>query len=155
MPTVRRSRSTASALAAVAVAAAGWLGWLSWSHGDATQLAWRDLTDRTLAEPQRSQLSSFGDARRLRAVLGDSATLPPIDFARRTAVLLAAGPRSSSAYALQVVQVAEQRRRVVVTIRERAPTLARPGTARLAFPFRLITIERTDKPIELDWEGRP
>jgi hypothetical protein len=155
MRTVRRSRSTASALAGCVIAAAGWLAWLAWSHGGATQLPWRDLTDRTLGEPQRSQLRSFGDAGHLRGVLGDSATLPPIDFARRTAVLVAAGPRSSTAYALQVVQVAEQRRRVVVTIRERTPTLARPGTARLAFPFRLITIERTDKPIELDWEGRP
>jgi hypothetical protein len=81
--------------------------------------------------------------------------VPPIDFGERTAVLAAAGPRSSSAYALDVVRVTEERRRIVVAVRERTPSLASPGAATLAFPFRLITIARTDKPIELDWEGRP
>jgi hypothetical protein len=139
----------------VALAAAGWLGWLSWAHGGGEPLAWSDVTGRTLGEPQRSQLTSFADADRLRSALGASATLPPLDFASRTAVLVAAGPRSSSAYALEIAGVTEQRRRIVVSVREQAPTLARPGAARLAFPFRLITIERTEKPIVLDWKGRP
>jgi len=116
---------------------------------------WRDLTGRTLGAPDRSQLRAFGDRTALAAALGASATVPPIDFGRRTAVLVAAGPRSSSAYAVAVVDVTEERRRVVVTIRERAPTLSEPGRARLAFPFRLITIARSGKPVELDWEGRP
>ena len=137
------------------VAAVGWLAWTAWAHGDDRPLAWRDLTDRTLAEPERSQLVSFQDARSLRDGLGESATPPPIDFREHTAVLIAAGPRSSSAYALEVVRVTEERRRIVVSIRERTPSLARPGAARLAFPFRLLTIGRTEKPIELDWEGRP
>lgn len=152
---MRRSRSTPSALAVAAVAAGGWLAWTAWAHGGDRPLAWRDLTDRTRAEPERSQLVSFQDARSLRDELGESATPPPIDFRERTAVLIAAGPRSSSAYALDVVRVTEERRRIVVSIRERTPSLARPGAARLAFPFRLLTIGRTEKPIELDWEGRP
>jgi hypothetical protein len=139
----------------VAVAAAGWLGWLAWAHGGDTPLAWTDVTGSTLGAPRRSQLASFTSREGLRGALGDSATLPPIDFASRTALLVAAGPRSSGAYALDVVGLTEERRRIVVRVHERAPTLARPGTARLAFPFRLITIERTDKPIVLDWEGRP
>ena len=155
MGPVRRSRSTASALAIVAAAGAGWLGWLAWAHGGGHPLAWTDLTARTLGEPQRSQLGTFAGPEPLREALGSSATLPPIDFASRTAVLVAAGPRSSTAYELGVVGLTEERRRIVVRIHERAPTLARPGTARLAFPFRLITIERTGKPIVLDWEGRP
>ena len=152
---MRRSRSTASAIGLAAVAAAGWLAWVGWAHGGDTPLGWRDVTAGTLGEPQRSQLSTFGAASRLRAALGESATLPRIDFASRTAVLVAAGPRSSSAYALDVTRVNEERGRIVVHVRERTPTLARPGAARLAFPFRLITIERTAKPIVLDWEGRP
>ena len=139
----------------MAIAAGGWLAWAAWAHGGDRPLAWRDLTGRTLAQPQRSQLLAFDDARALRAGLGDSAAPPPIDFRERTAVLIAAGPRSSSAYALDVVRMTEERRRIVVAIRERTPSLARPGAATLAFPFRLITIERTEKPIELDWEGRP
>jgi hypothetical protein len=152
---VRRSRSTASALAVAAVATAGWLGWLAWAHGGGRPLAWTDLTARTLGEPRRSQLDAFGGREALHEALGSSATLPPIDFGSRTAILVAAGPRSSSAFALDVVGLTEERRRIVVRVHERAPTLARPGTARLAFPFRLITIERTGKPIVLDWEGRP
>ncbi|HXH87801.1 MAG TPA: hypothetical protein VNI55_04260 [Gaiellaceae bacterium] len=137
------------------VAALAWLGWAAWGRGGDAPLAWRDLTGRTLGEPERSQLRSFDDAGSLREALGASATAPAIDFRRREAVLIAAGPRSSSAYALEIVGVTEERRRVVVAIRERTPTLARPGAARLAFPFRLITIERTGKTIELDWKGRP
>ena len=152
---MRRSRSTASALAVVTVAAAGWLGWLAWAHGGGHPLAWTDLTARTLGEPRRSQLETFAGPEPVRQALGSSATLPPIDFHSRTAVLVAAGPRSSTAYALDVVGVTEERRRIVVEVHERTPTLARPGTARLAFPFRLITIARTDKPIVLDWKGRP
>lgn len=153
---MRRSRSTSSALAGVALAATGWIGWQSlWAHGGGVPLAWRDLSSQTLAEPQRSQLSSFETEGGLRAALGAPATVPKIDFRHREAVLVAAGPRSSSTYELEIVRVTEERRRIVVAVHERTPTLARPGVARLAFPFRLITIGRTDKPIELDWEGRP
>lgn len=49
----------------------------------------------------------------------------------------------------------EERGRIVVRVRETAPTLARPGRARLAFPFRLITIPRGDKPVALEVKGRP
>ena len=152
---MRRTPSTSSALALAAIAAGGWLAWTAWAHSGDRPLAWRDLTSHTLAEPQRSQLLAVDDARGLLDSLGDSATPPPIDFRERSAVLIAAGPRSSSAYALEVTRVTEERRRIVVSIRERTPSLARPGAATLAFPFRLITIERTEKPIELDWEGRP
>lgn len=131
------------------------MGWLAWAHGGGQPLAWVDLTSWTLGAPRRSQLETFAGPGPLREALGSSATLPPIDFDSRTAVLVAAGPRSSTAYELGVVGVTEERRRIVVKVHERAPTLARPGTARLAFPFRLITIARTGKPIVLDWEGRP
>lgn len=140
---------------AVALAALGWLGWTGWRHGGDEPLPWQDLTSRTLGEPARSSLLSFEDEESLRVALGASATVPPIDFGRREAVLISAGPRSSTAYSLDVLRVTEERRRIVVTIRERTPTLARPGAATLRFPFRLITIGRSDKPIELDWKGRP
>ncbi len=141
------------------VAAAAWLGWQElWAHGGDRPLAWRDLTDRTLADPPRTELRIFRSRAALRDSLtedGRSATVPPIDFSRREAILVAAGPRSSGAYDLDVVAVTEERRRIVVTVRERTPSLARPGAARLTFPFRLITIERRDKPVTLDWRGRP
>ncbi len=147
------------ALAAVLVAAAAWLGWQElWAHGGDRPLAWLDLTERTLADPPRTEVRVFRSRASLRDSLtedGRSATVPPIDFSRREAILVAAGPRSSGAYDLDVVGVTEERRRIVVTVRERTPSLARPGAARLTFPFRLITIERRDKPVTLDWRGRP
>lgn len=140
-------------------AAAGWLAWQElWARGGDTPLAWRDLTGRTLAQPQRSQLRVFRSRAELEEALregGASATLPPIDFGRREAILVAAGPRSSSAYGLEVLAVTEERRRIVVSVRELTPSLARPGVARLVFPFRLITIERRGKDVTLDWKGRP
>jgi hypothetical protein len=143
----------------VLVAAAAWLGWQElWARGGDRPLAWRDLTDRTLAEPPRSLLGVFRAREELRRALtegGRSATLPPIDFAEREAILVAAGPRSSGAYELEVLAVTEERRRIVVSVRERTPSLARPGAVRLTFPFRLITIERRDKDVTLDWRGRP
>jgi hypothetical protein len=143
----------------VVAAAAGWLAWQElWARGGDTPLAWRDVTGRTLAEPERSQLQIFRSADELGRALregGRSATVPPIDFARREAILVAAGPRSSSAYVLDVVALTEERRRIVVSVRERTPSLAEPGVARLTFPFRLITIERRGKDVALDWRGRP
>lgn len=141
------------------MAATGWIGWQElWAHGDGRPLAWRDLTSRTLAEPPRSELRVFGSREELREALtvgGRSATVPPIDFARREAILISSGPRSSGAYELDVLGVTEERRRIVVSARERAPSLARPGAARLTFPFRLITVERRDKDVTLDLRGRP
>jgi hypothetical protein len=143
----------------VLAAVAGWLAWQElWARGGDAPLAWRDVTSSTLAEPERSQLRVFGSREALLAALregGRSATVPPLDFARREAILVAAGPRSSSAYGLDVVSVTEERRRIVVSVREQAPTLAEPGAARLVFPFRLITIERRGKNVVLDWRGRP
>ncbi len=158
---MRASSSTprAVAVAAALAAAAGWLVWQElWAHGGDAPLAWQDVSSRVLAEPERSQLEVFGSRAALLVALREgrrSATVPPLDVARREAILVAAGPRSSSAYELEVVAVTEERRRIVVSVRERAPTLADPGAARLVFPFRLITIARRGKDVALDWRGRP
>lgn len=80
---------------------------------------------------------------------------PPIDFERRDAILVALGPRSTSAYGLEVVTVVELRRRVRVTLRERTPTLDTRGTVGIVYPFRLITIPKTGKRKTLHIEGRP
>ena len=147
-------------LGAVAVAAAAWLGWQAlWAHGGDRPLRWNDVTEATIAEPLRSELRVFGSRsallRHLRRGSGSVTVPADIDFGRFDAVLISAGPRSSSAYELSVLRVTEERRRIVVTVRERTPPLARPGTARLTFPFRLILIERRGKDVTLDWEGRP
>ena len=159
-PRLRLGRSSkAAALVAVAVAASGWLAWQElWAGGDDAPLPWLDLTARTLAQPSTGGLRIYHTRAALVRELtsdGRSATVPPIDFARRTAILVASGPRSSSAYGLEIHEVREERQRVVVVARERTPSLATPGAATLSFPFRLLTIARRGKPVTFDLEGRP
>jgi hypothetical protein len=86
---------------------------------------------------------------------GSAPEIPHIDWRRREAVLVAAGPRSSTGYALRVVSVHETSDRLVVSVRERTPSLGEPVQARVTYPFRLITIPRISKKPFLHWEGRP
>ena len=85
---------------------------------------------------------------------GRKITLPPIDFDRQETFLIAAGPRSSTGYALHVVRVEEKGGHVKVTIREQTPSLGDRVRARLTFPYRLLAID-SDKPVHLKWLGRP
>jgi hypothetical protein len=81
--------------------------------------------------------------------------LPQIDFARQEVYLVAAGPRSSTGYDLRVVRVEDQSERVVVVVHEQTPSLGDPVEARVTYPFRLIALPRSDKPVKLKWLGRP
>jgi protease stability complex PrcB-like protein len=83
------------------------------------------------------------------------APLPAIDWSRREAILISAGPRSSTGYVLHIVSVRETAHHVVVTVHEDTPTLSQPVEARVTYPYRLITIPRTSKPLFLHWPGRP
>lgn len=86
---------------------------------------------------------------------GRKIELPPIDFSRRSAYLVAAGPRSSSGYELRVIEVRDEGDSVVVVVREDTPSLGDPVAARVTYPFRLISLPRTDEPVKLKWLGRP
>ena len=90
-----------------------------------------------------------------RAMPGRRLHLPRIDFSRREAVLVAAGPRSSTGYVLHVLSVRQAGDRLVVTVRERTPSLGEPVTARVTYPFRLLSVPRTAKHLRLKWLGRP
>jgi hypothetical protein len=81
--------------------------------------------------------------------------LPNIDFGRREVLLVAAGPRSSTGYEIRIVQVRDQGNRIVVVVHERTPSLGDPVQARVTYPFRLITLPRSGKPVKLKWPGRP
>jgi len=86
---------------------------------------------------------------------GQPLTLPPIDFSRREVYLVAAGPRSSTGYDLRIVSLRDVGDRIVVTVHERTPSLGDPVRARVTYPFRLIALPRSDKPVKLKWPGRP
>jgi hypothetical protein len=81
--------------------------------------------------------------------------LPRIDFSRREVYLVAAGPRSSSGYELRVVRVRDEGGRIVVVVHERTPSLGDPVQARVTYPFRLISLPRSNEPVKLKWPGRP
>jgi len=151
--------STRKLAALFAAAALGWLAWQSlWAGGRGAPLLGVDLTPRTLAQPARAGVWAFRAREPLLRELNASdrpATVPAIDFSRQMAILVSSGARSSTAYQLEIVKIVEERRRIVIIARERAPSLAKPGAATLTFPFRLITIERRGKSVTLEWEGRP
>jgi hypothetical protein len=90
-----------------------------------------------------------------RANPGRDIHVPPIDFRRREAYLVAAGPRSSTGYDLRIVRVQDAGDHIVVVVRERTPSLGDPVRARVTYPFRLITLPRSDEPVKLKWLGRP
>jgi len=80
--------------------------------------------------------------------------LPPIDYSRQETLLVAAGPRSSTGYALRIVSVKEKGGHVEVEVRETTPGLGNRVRARVTYPYRLLALE-SDKPVHLKWLGRP
>lgn len=81
--------------------------------------------------------------------------VPPIDFTRREAYLVAAGPRSSTGYDLRIVSVRDTGGHIVVTVHEGTPALGDPVRARVTYPFRLIALPASNEPVKLKWPGRP
>jgi hypothetical protein len=81
--------------------------------------------------------------------------VPPPDFNHGIVLVVAVGPRSSTAYSLQVLRVTEQRSRVIVKLRENGPTIANPGRARITYPYRMLTFPKTHKPTFVTILGRP
>jgi len=129
--------------------------------GKARPVAYTDLTGQIGAlEFTRITRDVYRSREALLAVLernnpGRPIELPPIDFAHREAYLVATGPRSSTGYALEILGVRDTGSRIVVTVHERTPSLGDPVRARVTYPYRLITLRRSDKPVKLKWPGRP
>jgi hypothetical protein len=86
---------------------------------------------------------------------GQAIQLPSIDFSRREIYLVAAGPRSSTGYELQVLRVQNVGGHIDVVIHERTPSLGDAVQARVTYPFRLIALPRSNEPVKLRWPGRP
>jgi PrcB C-terminal len=80
---------------------------------------------------------------------------PQFDFARRRLILVAAGPRSSTGYGVEILRVTRHRSTVVVLAHETTPSLGRQVRAELTSPYRLITIPATRKRVYVQWQGRP
>jgi PrcB C-terminal len=127
----------------------------------AHEIPWSDVTAKLGPVRWPKQFSVAFHSRRALVHWLAQNTLPPkpvapqIDFRHRALLLAAVGPRSSTGYSVEVVHVTERRSRIDVLLRERTPRLGERQSARLTFPYRLLTIHATTKPIYFSYEGRP
>lgn len=130
------------ALAVLLVAALGfaWTEYVRiWRHGDAHAIPYRDESAR------------LGGFETTHAVTRIYRHWTP----NKSAVLIASGPRSSTGYGIDVVSALHERGRILITVRERTPTLAHPGHARVTDPYRLLVFPQFDKGVHVHVEGRP
>jgi hypothetical protein len=152
---------TLAALAAIVLAIAGGVVWTQVVEGGSKQLAWTDETARmapvlwpksvTRSFWKRSQVTRY----LARTFPGRPPKVPPFDFARRRLILVAAGPRSSTGYRVEIVRITERRSTIDVLARETTPALGDRTTPQLASPYRLVTIPATSKRVYVQWQGRP
>jgi PrcB C-terminal len=146
---------------AVVLAIAGGVVWTQVVEGGSKQLAW---DDETAAMPSvlwpKSVTRSFWKRRQVVRYLARTfpqgpPKVPPFDFARRRLILVAAGPRSSSGYGVEIVRITERRSTIDVLAREVTPSPGDRTSARLTSPYRLIAIPATSKRVYVQWQGRP
>jgi hypothetical protein len=128
--------------------------------GKRRRLAWQDLSARVPpGEWAQPTIKIARDQAKLDKVFtastyGRHPRPPRIDFAHREAVLVAAGPRSSTGYSLHVESVTERGNSIDVVVRERTPSLRDHVTAHLTYPLLLITIPTSQKHVHVRYAGR-
>ncbi len=135
---------------ALALLVAAGAAWQAYGRGGARPLRYRTI-DAGPVELGAPIAKATRRQRTLDTILGAGrATIP----ARREVVVVGPGPRSSAGYALRVVAVTEERRRVVVRVRELTPHLGQPTRAVVTYPYRLIMIPATAKAVTVRFDGR-
>ena len=124
-------------------------------------MPYRDISSQLHGyEPSRLAREVFTSRAELAKYLrhtvpGGNVRLPSVDWARRQAILVASGPRSSTGYSLHVVSLFARGARLALTVKERTPSLGQPVAAKVTYPFVLITVPRTNKSLLLHFQGRP
>jgi hypothetical protein len=88
------------------------------------------------------------------AMPGRGPAAPTVDWPRQEVVMIAVGPRSSTGYSVHVQRVVERRRNITVYARERTPSLGESVRAEVTYPYRVIAIGRSHKPVYVKLEGR-
>jgi hypothetical protein len=129
--------------------------------GGAKRVAWQDVTARLgpVLWPQ-SVTRSFWKRRQLVRYLArifpeSAPAAPRFDFAHRRLILVAAGPRSSTGYGVEILRVTERRSVIRVSARETTPSLEQRVEPQLTSSYRLITIPATTKRVYVSWQDRP
>jgi hypothetical protein len=155
----RRSARIALAVALLVFVAVWTISRHVFAHDTVRGLPWLDLTNvvgpLTFPRATTRELpgpKTFALYLRLHKAMR---RVPPPDFKHGIVLVVAVGPRSSTAYSLQVLRVTEQRSRVIVKLRENTATTTNPGQARVTYPYRMITFPKTHKPTFVTIRGRP
>jgi hypothetical protein len=81
--------------------------------------------------------------------------LPSHNWERDQVVVIALGPRSSTGYSLKIRRVVERRRGIYVYAREVTPSLGEPVQPRVTYPYRVLSMHGSAKPVYVKLEGRP
>jgi hypothetical protein len=130
--------------------------------GGTRRLAWQDVTAQVRGPAlwPKSVTRSFWRQRQVdhylaRIFPGGGPRFPRVDFANRRLVLVAAGPRSSTGYGVEILRATERRGNIRILAREQTPSLGQRVASRLTSPFRLITVPATRKRVYVQWQGRP
>jgi protease stability complex PrcB-like protein len=127
-------------------------------HGGSRPYPWRDATRQIgplpLPRPAGRLFESKRNLARYLAALTPERKVPRITLASREALLVAAGPRSSTGYDVRVLSVVKQRSRILIRVREVTPLLGQRVRPAVTSPYRLITFPATDKPVAVDWQER-
>ena len=146
----------------LALAIAGWLVYTQvWGTGGEQPYPWTDMTGKMGRIEFTRKVTAVYHARKpfvnlLSATMpGRAPKPPPHNWARDQVVVIALGPRSSTGYALHILRVVERRRGIYVYAREQTPTLGEPVTARVTYPYRLLSMHGSAKPVYVKLEGRP
>jgi hypothetical protein len=150
--------------AAILLVLGGWVFYVHvWGHGDDKRVRWVDFTHR-FGELRFDHAGArlIHGGRTLRKFLNEHGStplarrpMPTFNWRHRDVVVVATGPRSAEGYEIQIVRIRLERRRLVVTVRERAPRLGRPQRAEFRYPYRLITIPKLERNLYVETLGRP
>jgi hypothetical protein len=117
-------------------------------------VAWRPLSVGPLAITfQERRL--FRSRRHLTGFLARNGVqrVPRVDFSKQQLLLLTTGPRSSSRYAIDVLDASEKEGQITVRVRERTPGLGDHVDPHVTYPYRLISLP-ADEDVFVDWVGR-
>jgi hypothetical protein len=126
-------------------------------EGEDRAVAWTDLTPQigpmTIVRADRRV---FRERSRLQEHLRGAhpgRPLPAVDFSTRQLLLVSAGARSSTGYAVEVLSVREQDGKITVRIRERSPRVGDDVEPRVTYPYRLLSLP-AGPDVYVDWLGR-
>jgi protease stability complex PrcB-like protein len=126
-----------------------------WPEQKGTPVAWGDLSAEagplTFTRETKRVFSGRTPLAGYLAAAGGH--VPSADFEQRQLLLVSPGPRSSTGYSLEVLEVRERRGTVTVTVRERSPELGELAEPRVTFPFRLLSLPAGSK-VYVDWLDR-